>query len=110
MLFDPKWAPTEIKLEPWQEILLRAADILEEHGWVQGQIGYDGEGYCAFGAMIKALATVNHMGLDDAMMKLGNAVATIGSPFDSAIFRWNDREDRTKEQVISKMREVANAV
>lgn len=111
MLFDPKWAPVEIKLEPWQEILLKAADILEEKGWIQGSLGFDSKGYCAFGAMLTACSAGN-FGLDKATEKMSNALNNNSTLHfhDSAIFQWNDGTGQTKENVVSKMREVAHAV
>lgn len=54
MLFDPKWklpeTPADIKLEPWQEILLKAADVLEQRGWTRGKFSKSGR-VCAQGAI-----------------------------------------------------------
>lgn len=109
MLFDPKWAPVEIKPEPWQELLLKAADILEEKGWIQGALGFEKKGYCAFGAMLSACLKGND-NLDEATEKFANALNPNAVHHDSAIFQWNDGTGQTKENVVSKMREVAHAV
>ena len=51
MLYDPKWeAPTEITLEPWQEILMEAAAILDRDGWVRGAM-HSASGHCIVGAI-----------------------------------------------------------
>lgn len=123
MLYDPKWTPpaTEIKLEPWQEILLKAATILEEKGWVQDGL-HSPKGFCALGALqwacygqVYTSSVFNKTDVDgkrerhndvyiQACHNLGNAVR------DWDIYHWNDNPGRTAKEVIDQMRTVANAV
>lgn len=115
MLYDPKWAPpeTEIKIEPWQKILLDAANILEEKGWIQRERSR-GTNYCMLGAI--EVATYGRIrcflrSWDDHDPVLREAVNHVQNSLDGlAPWIWNDAESRTKEQVIAKLREVANVV
>jgi hypothetical protein len=104
MLFDPNWKKQpdpEISIEPWRQLLLDAADYIEVNGWCQKTVqDYEGR-VCAVGAMLCVLPQGNK-NFDKAFTKLQSAVGLI--PI------WNDNCNRTKEQVIAKMREVANAV
>lgn len=112
MLYDPKWTPaeTEIQLEPWQQILLKAADILETHGWCQKSFGDYHHGFCAIGAIRAVTAQPwDKVGITDpdgrrAAMKLYRNIR------GQTIALWNDTYGRTKEEVIAKLREVAHAV
>lgn len=123
MLYDPKWTPaeTEIQLEPWQQILLKAADILEEKNWIQGEMDDRAGGYCMMGAMQVAIygtttivqdAYYGHVEKEkdhhpvyiQGLGKLGAAIS------DIPVHEWNDRKGRTKAEVIAKLREVAHAV
>lgn len=41
MLYDKRWEPkipatTPPKQQPWQKVLLDAADLIEEKGWIRG--------------------------------------------------------------------------
>src|SRR5437879_1675262 len=113
MLYDPKWAPpeTEIKLEPWQELMLKAAVLLEEKGWIQNIIR-NKNGFCAAGALFYSSAEpLKLVGellrkpiYTKAIEKLKEEVVKAG--YDN-VPDWNDARGRTKEQVIAKLREVA---
>lgn len=114
MLYDPKWEVPEVKktsLARWQEILLKAAAILETDGWTQSNFK-DENGYCILGAMHMATyGYVNRLPMTerhdpDMLDGIHKIMANIGT----MPFMWNDAHDRTKEQVITKLREVANVV
>ncbi|SRR5258708_580819 len=55
MLYDEKWArtavPVEAPLKRYQELLLRAADIIEEKGWARGEWQTNSGAVCLLGAM-----------------------------------------------------------
>lgn len=123
MLYDPKWTPpaTEIKLEPWQEILLKAAEIIEKLGWIQGSLETN-NGVCMFGALNRAkeyyrdqhvqlaLAQCNFSGSDGPLAAVEIAADHIASNLGQPGWVWNDKYRRTKEEVVSKLREVAHAI
>lgn len=123
MLYDPKWAPpaTEIKLEPWQEVLLKAADLIEECGLLQRALGGWNIGYCSVGAIrastgmsLLTYASNNYALNYDAyarvIYKLANKIGGHMVSDEAKIIVWNDRPGRTKEEVIAKLRETAHAV
>lgn len=104
MLYDPKWASPEVKLEPWQKVCLKAAELLEQHGWTQGAAKNIQTGaMCAAGAMYYANKDLAHP-LDyyaDARYHFLKAVKAQNIP------AWNDMPERTKEEVISTLRNLA---
>ncbi len=75
-----------------QESLLGAIGKLEEFGWIQGEWGDEGKGYCAHGAMQAADANV---------ICLNAARLTI----ESSVARWNDADGRTYEDVVLMFKE-----
>jgi hypothetical protein len=108
MLYDRRWDTTvvpEIKMEPWQEILLEAVAILEKYGWQQGTMGDKRAGFCALGAISQA-GEIDEYGFSghspahyEAACKLSSMVGHIPT--------WNDNGIRTKEEVIAVLRRVA---
>lgn len=106
MLYDSKrWeAPQQIELEPWQQILLDAANILESDGWCQRRVhSVDGR-HCAVGAMFRAVKH-DQLGWDhrNAIFHLRVSLSV------DNIAKWNDRRGRTKEEVIAAFRNAALA-
>lgn len=80
MLFDPKW-DAEIKTEPWRQLLLDAADLIDRIGWCQHTPRDDNGRVCA----AEALRRVAYAGHDVAtyavaMSHLSDFV-TSGKPF-----------------------------
>ena len=81
------------------EILDAAAALIERNGWVQGTFGMLGEPHCAVGAMIEC--TLGRVGLS---LVTDQAVSQfVGEP----TMIWNDRPERTQNEVTSTMRAVA---
>jgi len=107
MLFDPKWNPIEIKIEPWQKVLLDAANLLESAGWCQNMMGDSFGRHCAIGAI--------HAVKCDDLHSMANAACALSKHIQTGFSRskyidipdWNDYRGRTKEQVIATMRKVA---
>lgn len=104
MLFDKNWEkPADIKLEPWQDLLLRSAKLIEKAGWVQNSMHVQGRGYCIVGAMV-------HISAKDGIQ--GGAFVDAQRAMDKVMVggsvNWNDRYGRTKDEVVTKLREVAN--
>lgn len=97
------------------DVLNRAADLLEEQGWMRGVQGlphrqwYAGRRplvpLCYLGSIVQA-------GLDLGVGPKGGfyfwAANTVGEPWDAAT-RWNDARGRTREEVIARLREAADA-
>ena len=97
--------------------LFRAADLLEERDWVQGE-GWDGEPLtggclCLEGAIQAACgipygettsADVNHCPAGRAVRRylLGDEASN-----EERLYEWNDQEFRSKDEVIALLRNVA---
>ncbi len=109
MLYDPKWE-VEAKLEPWRGLLLEAADLIEQNGWVQFKAQSE-DGYCAAGAMQEAFCNRHgyppsyHPDGRDEYRKASDELA--GTIVPHSIPAWNDSLGRSKEEVVAKIREVA---
>lgn len=87
-----------------QEILSAAADLIEEHGWVQGEYGDEEYGFCVMGAVYAA--TAEHATDRDR----GNAVNRLaGSLGYNAVVYWNDSIAKSKEEVITALRKAASS-
>lgn len=87
------------------DVLTRAADLLEEFGWCQYDLGSKEKGhFCALGAINAAVLDVGAKGRDGAMELLrrsANMSPGIG------IVRFNNAEGRTRDEVVAKLREAA---
>jgi hypothetical protein len=95
------------------DVLVRAADLLEEHGWVQGRIGALGEGFCAVGATEQA---ARDLGVPSSTNAVVGLTYFVGTPFDAEVENlamrflngaWNDRPGRTKAEVVARLRDAA---
>ncbi len=77
----------------------QAANLIAEHGWVQGRFGNQEVGYCALGALYK----VGHDG--------GERIATTPlkklSGLGYNLPNWNDQSGTTKQDVIRAFRKAA---
>lgn len=81
--------------------LLDAADYIEKHGWCQGEVFGPDDAVCAIGAI---MATATNLGILDRAAGLLARYLDIGI---DRVARWNDDPSRTKDQVISALREAA---
>ena len=85
------------KLAPHKQALLDAADYIRKHGWCQGESFGEGETVCAAGA----IWSVNIDQWEDAMWALADHIGTPN------VGDWNDKPDRTKEEVIAALEQAA---
>lgn len=83
-----------------KQVLIDAADLIEQHGWVQQTFGRSDLGYCLFGAVFTAAQLGDY---DEPWDLLGDR--TNGDPIG-----WNDELRRTKEEVLGLLRETAEAI
>jgi hypothetical protein len=102
-----------------KNILLATANLLEQRGWCQGTTARDADGkpvsvvsptatsFCILGA-INYLQNTNKWPvelLNEAVNDVEDFLfESVGCPIPD----YNDSSDRTKEQVVSVLREVAN--
>jgi hypothetical protein len=112
MLFDPNWKKPEAKvqLEPWRQLLLDAADYIEVNGWCQNDY-HTHEGACALGAlrMVSTGSTLLEPPARHDYMNYHVAKGYLQQAVGRHVPLWNDQKGTTKEDVITKMREVATA-
>ena len=125
MFYDPKWDKkiNEVeKKDEWREILLKAAQLIEEKGWIREE--FSKNGYCMIGAINKVLGrrpsnenfktgknaslgeeVVEH--LSKAMKLRGTGLFGADFP-ENRIMSWNDNKAKNKETVIKVLRDCAN--
>jgi hypothetical protein len=134
MLYDKRWdaeIPTTVEPVDWREILLKAAELVEQ-GWVQGSY-QSSDRYCAVGAISMAATgdaygwsgqpngfNFTDMHAREAANQLLQYVNRDNMwtrwfgrkhhyPYCN-IVSWNDSPGRTKKQVVHAMRKAADAV
>lgn len=96
------------------DVLLRAADLLEEFGWCQGKLGGKADGeMCLMGALMEA---GNDLGTAYTIDRTQPRLVAVGVPCGpgsggetgiAAQAEWNDAPERTKTEVVGKLREAA---
>jgi hypothetical protein len=125
MLYDKRWdaeIPTTVEPVDWREILLKAAELVEQ-GWVQGSY-QSSDRYCAVGAI--SMAATNDADSWSRDMRAREAADQLlqyvnqGNKWErwwsrkhypySDVPAWNDMPGRTQKQVVRAMREAANVV
>lgn len=105
MLYNEKWDKPEIvapkPLEPWQQLLLDAADLLEQKGWCRGAYETNEGRHCAVGAIIDVARplTMMHPYRLTALHKLERFVG-------GTVTVWNDNQS-SGQAVIDAMRKAA---
>lgn len=104
MLYDPKWeVPAETKpQEPWRNILLGAAELIENAGHCIGMLGSPKFGYCLLGAVAMVDTGTISAPLSDAGVQAVNRLVDRTGP---NIGVWNDRH--SKLEAIKILRDVA---
>lgn len=91
-----------------REALLKAADLIEEHGHRRYAYGNPAEGFCAAGAIWWALAGSPRGPLSHITAWNAPFIQAINMlPQAGALAAWNDNPRTTKEDVIRTFREVA---
>jgi hypothetical protein len=103
-----------------EEVLFKAADVLERDGWCQGACVNSQGQHCAVGAIMQVLAEAdairvrpfsvltiveNHLMLEDhaSQIRPGNAPS-------ASVVCWNDQVGRTEGEVIETLRAAASRV
>lgn len=95
MLYNKNW---QAPIITWQEVLLRAADLIEKDGWCRGTY-HRGRGHCIVGAVTKVVpwGPLGRQAVTELTLHLGVP----------AIW-YNDDSDRTREEVVAAMRAAAS--
>jgi uncharacterized protein (TIGR02266 family) len=94
-------------------VLLVARDLLHEKGWTQLTARDTAGSYCLTGALSKA-AGQDRDAYRAALQSMGPRLSVPACAFGGfnchcAVLSWNDREGRTKNEVIAKLDEVINS-
>ena len=110
MFYDPTCKPEllpEVKLEPWRQLLLDAADVVEQRGHCQHALS-EGGGVCLYGALnvadhgnVNWVAGVRH---DEATVALTRVLGTCNRWRN---VDWNNSRGRTKAEVVNALRKAA---
>ena len=87
-------------LAPWRLNLLTVADYIERNGWCQNRYN-DGHKVCILGALEKISG--NPIGFNGEVDHLSRFLNLCGN----SVHEWNDRPERTKEEVLSALRNCA---
>lgn len=103
----------ETEVVTTRDVLHRAADLLEEFGWGQGQECQSGNlmaggayGFCVGGAVRRARSELLGIGREeDVYVWAGfHGLRDVVNP------NWNDVPGRTKAEVVTRLRDAANAL
>ena len=94
-------------------VLLIARDLLHEKGWTQLTVRDPAGSYCLTGALSKA-AGEDRGAYRAALQSVGPRLSVPACAFGGfdchcPVLTWNDREGRTKNDVIAKLDEVINS-
>jgi hypothetical protein len=90
-----------------QKCLLKAADLIEEHGHQKGCYGDAGIGHCVLGALHWAVGVQHPDTVQDHPI-VSLAIRNYLAPaINEHAASWNDDPFRTKEEVVAKLRAVA---
>lgn len=123
MLYDKRWTRTEVAYLPtWRDILMRAADLIEEHGLAK-HTTLDSEGrMCARGAIMLAFnpnCPVYGTSGRPSWPKWGCGVGVLREadaqlasylgllPDWENVASWNNHVSRTQEEVVAALRGAA---
>ena len=99
MLFDPRW--DKAKAEPWRQVLLDAADLIDRIGWCQHtECDHNGR-VCAAEALMRVAAH----DVTTYAVAMTHLSCFVASP--KTVPEWNDAEGRTAAEVTDGMRACA---
>lgn len=91
-----------------RDVLHRAADLLEEFGWCQYDVGGKDRGFCVMGAVMEANRDYGRDYFQDHAV-LGNLVwGDLPRDWGGFPIDWNNAPGRTKAEVVARLREAAD--
>ncbi len=80
------------------KLLLKAADLIEQRGWTQGEMDSP-KGVCVLGAL--GWGRGHNPARTVAIIRFQEAIG------GCSVMLWNDENGRTQSEVVAKLREVA---
>lgn len=111
MLYDPKWeapaveTPTE-PLEPWRQLLLDAADTIDERGHAKGVLENRNGGVCLVGALYVAGHGTRRALSPAGQVALDRMCGFMNLPVWRLV-NWNNAPERKADEVTGMMRAAA---
>ena len=98
-----------------KDTLEKAADLVDEAGWIQGGIISATEGFDAYGAILSASTRIGIYDTEERVEIQQSAMAKVSVDLSSsdydlcmALVSWNDDPTRTKQEVVEAMRNAAS--
>ena len=88
-------------IEPWRQLLLDAADLIERTNWWNGK-SLERPTYCA-------LTAITTVGENAVAYKAATHFSIYVGMGNQSIPQWNDTPGRTKEEVLAAMRGAARS-
>src|SRR5882672_7894855 len=97
------WDPNKDKpvVDEVGECYLKAIEIIEQRGWCRGKL-VNGRGEVCMAGAIQVATTESYKLQQRALNLMHSTLGTF-------ISKWNDAPERTKNEVIAKLREIAYA-
>jgi hypothetical protein len=86
--------------------LLKAADLLESEGWIQGAF-YKSTGRCINGALMSVMGMFEPYAYNNGKLTSYRAAVTLINLGERSVQSWNDAPGRTKEEVVARLRAAA---
>lgn len=94
------------------QVVRNAAKMIEKHGWIQGALGSHASGFCIAGAVAAVTTPAIQNGFDSNIrQKTFDEFTKWLRELESMnlfIPEWNDKEGRTKEEVLLYMNKFAD--
>lgn len=97
-----------------KETLTKAADLIDEAGWIQGGIISATEGFDAYGAILSASTRIGIYDTEERVEIQQSAMAKVSIDLPSSddlcitLISWNDDPARTKQEVVGTLRIAAS--
>lgn len=109
MLYDKKWDKPLVVADPASDLLRKAADKIERCGWCQGTAQTYYGSFCALGALEHAQHAAG-LHISVYFEAVSRLIDLLRLTQPASIATWNDTKGRTKEQVVSAMRDAAAGI
>lgn len=102
---------TRLDIQRLSAVMVRAHTLLCEHGWTMGRFGYGESAHCTIGAIQDVTRSDKLRGMAYAKITdyLGdalNAYDEVGYFSPHKIVMWNDKDERSWEEVDQMFREI----
>ena len=103
---EPLAEPFDVEVDPVRKLFWDAADLIEKEGWIRGKAHRVGEGWCMIGALHRMSCSTRYFDGQQAWVK---AVTLLENALHELPVYWNDHQARSKDEVVSVLRKLADA-